>query len=66
MGPAHAKNTIDFLDIENKGPSEITGSLKSSPGLPGAKETQAGHFHRIPNFGCMAREARRLAATGLR
>jgi hypothetical protein len=58
--------SIFSTNIENNHPSEITSSLKSRPGLPGAIETQAGHFHRIPSFGCMAKGAMRPAATGLR
>jgi hypothetical protein len=47
-------------------PSEIIGNLIASQELSEAKETQADHFHHIPNFGCMARGAMRQAATELR
>ncbi len=64
--PAQIKTTIYFLGIEGMLRSEIIGNLVASQELLGAEETQAGHFHHIPNFGCMARGAMRLAATGLR
>jgi hypothetical protein len=64
--PAQIKTWIYFLGIEARLRSEIIGNLVASQELPGAEETQAGHFHHIPNFGCMARGAMRLAATGLR
>jgi hypothetical protein len=61
-----AQIIIPFLGIEGICPAETTGNLKANQELPGAEETQAGHFHHIPNFGCKARGAMHLAATGLR
>ena len=67
MGPAQIKTTIHVLSIEGYASfyDQIIGNLISSQELPGAKETQVGHFHHIPSFGCVATGAMRPAVTAL-
>ena len=63
LRPAQIKNMIHFLVIEWIRPAEIIGNLIASQELSEAKETQADHFHHIPNFCYEAIRAMPLEAT---
>jgi hypothetical protein len=63
LRPAQIKIMIHFLVIEWVRPAEIIDNPIASQELSEAKETQADHFHHIPNFCYGAIRAMPLEAT---
>lgn len=62
LRPAQIKIMIHFLVIEWIRPVEIIDNLIASQELSEAKETQADHFHHIPNSCYGATQAMPLEA----